>query len=250
MIITKHEIQTLKKIPNSGYDAFKQQFLFHSNKMEGSTFSLENINKAVEKGIIEGEHTYNDVIETMNSIKLFDFVIDTLDEQLTKRLIIEYQDILKRNTLDHERGLSGKWKSIPNMISNTDLELAQPYEVDEKMEQLLYQYNSSNKDKESIIQFHVQFEKIHPFQDGNGRVGRFIMIRECIVNEAPLIVIDEKYEREYKNNLYVAQKYENYKPLNETINKCIHYFDKKCKILKISKDYLKGEKKRDKEYER
>lgn len=151
MIISGDVIQQLKYAPNSAYESLKTDFLYHSNKIEGSTFTKENLEKYLNEQIIEGSHNIDDVYETINSTKLFDFVVDTLNEPLSKRLILEFHRMLKDHTLNHERGFAGVWKKIPNMITGTNLKLAEPWEVDMKIDDLLSKWNSSNKDLESII---------------------------------------------------------------------------------------------------
>lgn len=90
------QIQLLKNIPNNTiYEPLKIEFLFHSNKLEGSTFSKENLQEYLDKEIITGSHKVDDIYETINSTKLFDFIIDTLGEPITKRLLKEFHSILK-----------------------------------------------------------------------------------------------------------------------------------------------------------
>ena len=89
MIISSNVIKYLKDTPNSAYESIKTEFLYHSNKLEGSTFTKENLEKYLQQNIIEGSHKIDDVYETINSTKLFDFVVETLNEPLSKRLILE-----------------------------------------------------------------------------------------------------------------------------------------------------------------
>ena len=193
MIISSQMIMYLKNTPNSAYESIKTEFLYHSNKLEGSTFTKENLEKYLQQNIIEGSHRIDDVYETINSVKLFDFVVETLNEPLSKRLILEFHRMLKDKTLDHERGFAGCWKKIPNMISGVDLKLAQPWEVDIKIEELLLKWELSSKSLQDIVEFHARFENIHPFQDGNGRIGRFLMFKQCIENKVNLVLIDEAF---------------------------------------------------------
>ena len=193
MIISSQMIMYLKNTPNSAYESIKTEFLYHSNKLEGSTFTKENLEKYLQQNIIEGSHRIDDVYETINSVKLFDFVVETLNEPLSKRLILEFHRMLKDKTLDHERGFAGCWKKIPNMISGVDLKLAQPWEVDIKIEELLLKWELSSKLLQDIVEFHARFENIHPFQDGNGRIGRFLMFKQCIENKVNLVLIDEAF---------------------------------------------------------
>lgn len=229
MKITKKQITYLKEISSPFYDEMKVEFLFHSNKLEGSTFDEEQLITLLTENKVQGEHSIDDVQETINSLKLFDFVIDTLREELTPRLLKEFNSLLKQNTKQDEYGLIGVYKKIPNKLLGVNIETAQPFEVEEKINNLL---KIEIKNVENIANFHQEFEHIHPFQDGNGRIGRFIILRQCILNNIDLIAIDNEFEREYKENLYIAQTQNNIKPLVETFSKCQERLEKKLKGLK------------------
>ncbi|MGL4849256.1 MAG: Fic family protein [Clostridium sp.] len=231
MKLNPHQIIEIKKYPNSIYDELKKEFLYHSNKIEGSTFTRENLDTYLKSQIVEGSHKIDDVFETINSLTLFDFVVDTLNEDLSKNLILEFHSILKKNSLDEERGFAGCWKKIPNMISGSPVVLASPWEVDLKMDELLNWWNTSKKDFEAIVRFHSNFEQIHPFQDGNGRVGRFIMLKQCIESNIDLIAIDEKFNTEYKKALTESQVNKNFKPLEEILNNCQTFLEEKNELL-------------------
>ncbi len=231
MKLTANQIKEIKKYPNSIYDELKKEFLYHSNKIEGSTFTRENLDVYLRNQIVEGSHKIDDVFETINSLNLFDFVVDTLGETLNKTLILEFHSILKKNSLDEERGFAGCFKKVPNMISGSPVTLAQPWEVDIKMDELIGWWETSNKCFEDIIKFHSKFELIHPFQDGNGRVGRFIMLKQCIESNIDLIAIDERYNSEYKKALLESQVNTNYKPLEEVLAKCQNFLEEKNEML-------------------
>ena len=122
-------------------------------------------------------------------------MLDNADELLTKEMIIEMNKILKRNTSDEEnpRYNVGEFKLVPNMIGVVNvINTTAPEDVEEEIEKLLNGYNSKiNITLEDIIDFHFKFERIHPFGDGNGRVGRIIMFKECLRNNImPFIVLD------------------------------------------------------------
>lgn len=238
MIVTVEAIQFLKDTPNSAYQSIKTEFLYHSNKLEGSTFTRENLEKYLSEQIVEGSHKIDDILETMNSTKLFDFVVDTLHEPLSKRLILEFHRMLKDKTLDHERGFAGCWKRIPNQISGMDLKLAQPYEVDLCIEELLNEWDHSSKDLDAVMKFHAQFENIHPFQDGNGRVGRFITLKQCMESEIDLVMIDDVYAKEYKQALYQAQKHQDFRALKNIFTVCQQRLEGKLGFLKETLDYM------------
>lgn len=230
MCLTIKSLKFIKELNNGVYDNLRVEMLFHSNKLEGSTFSKEALSYLLEKGIVDGTHDYEDIIETNNSFELFDFVVDTIEESLTKKLMREYQGILKKNTKMDKMGLVGCFKKIPNMLSNTDVELAQPLEVEEKLEDLLIYYSQMDRGIERIAYFHANFELIHPFQDGNGRVGRFIIFRQCIEDNISLIMIDEKYDKEYREALFCAQSLKDYSKLVKVFEKCQEYSKSKEKI--------------------
>lgn len=217
MKISINTIQKLSKIKNSVYDDIKIEYLYHSNKLEGSTFNIEQLNVLLEENMVIGEHSINDVQETINSLKLFDFVIDTLNEKLTDRMLREYHSILKKNTSDENYGFVGVYKKIPNKLRNVDIELAQPYEVEEQIKDLL---KKKIKNIDDIADFHQKFEHIHPFQDGNGRIGRFIILRQCLENKIDLIAIDDEYNKEYREALYKAQTAGDLEQLVQVFEKC------------------------------
>ncbi len=224
MKISINVMQKLSKIKNSVYEDIKIEYLYHSNKLEGSTFNIEQLNILLEENMVVGEHSINDVQETINSLELFDFVIETLNEKLTDRLLREYHSILKKNTSDENYGLVGVYKKIPNKLRSVDIELAQPYEVAELIEELLDKKIETLKD---IADFHQKFEHIHPFQDGNGRIGRFIILRQCLENNIDLIAIDDEYNKEYREALYNAQTSGSLEQLVQVFEKCQKRLDEK-----------------------
>ena len=238
MIVSIPIIQGLKDTPNSAYDLLKTQFLYHSNKLEGSTFTEANLEKYLADSIVEGSHDIGDIYEIINSTKLFDFIMNTLGEPISKRLLLEFHQMLKRNTIDQERGMAGCWKKIPNRILGSDLVLAQPWEVDQKIDDLLNGWQASTKTLDDILHFHVNFEHIHPFQDGNGRIGRFVMLKQCIENNVALIIIDEKYSSQYKAALKKAQLTSDYTELHDIILCCQKQADEKLGFLKDTIEYM------------
>ena len=130
-----------------------------------------------------------------NHFKLFDYIIDIMDEELTKENIIEMHKILKKNTTDEEnlRYNVGGFKVVPNKIGLINVvDTSKAEEVEKDIDNLLTWYKGlKNITIEDIIEFHVKFERIHPFADGNGRVGRIIMFKECLKNNImPFIVLD------------------------------------------------------------
>lgn len=232
MKISITTMQKLSKIKNSAYHTFKIDYLYNSNKLEGSTFSKENLIDLLETKKVSGEHFLDDVIETRNSLDLFDEVINTLNEPLDKYLLWDWHRILKKGSVDDEIGNIGRWKKYENKLLNTDLKLCEPNLVENSIFNLLEDWKESKKDIFSIADFHQKFEHIHPFQDGNGRIGRFIILRQCIENNIDLIAIDDEYNKEYRNALYIAQTTNDIKSLVDVFTKCQKRLDEKLK------DYL------------
>ena len=241
MKISVATMQKLSKIKNSVYDAIKIEYLYHSNKLEGSTFSKENLIDLLEQKQVNGEHFLDDVIETKNSLELFDNVIDTLNKPLDKYLLWEWHRILKKGSVDDEIGNIGKWKKYANRLSKVDIKLCEPHLVENAMYNLLEDWNESEKNIYNIANFHQKFEQIHPFQDGNGRIGRFIILKQCIENNIDLIAIDDEYNKEYRNALYKAQRANDIDSLIENFKKCQLRLDEKLKdfipvINQVSKE--------------
>lgn len=240
MKLSPTQLQGLRSLPNSGYEKFKVEFLFHSNKMEGSTFSKDQIYKVIKEKEVEGQHKLDDVYETKNSIDLFEFVVDTITEPLSESLIKEYHSLLMKNSNDIiQSHLAGRYRPIPAEISSVDLELSDPATINYDMEKLLDNYNNNEVHSiYSIATFHKDFEHIHPFHDGNGRVGRFIMMKQCVDNNIDLIAIDSKFEKEYKNSLYIAQKDNNIEPLVEVFKACQNRLNEKVPYIENAKTLI------------
>ncbi|APQ77020.1 cell filamentation protein Fic [Clostridium botulinum] len=208
-------IKTAKDIKNSIYYKLRHEFLYHSNKIEGSTFTTESLALLLDKNVVEGKHTLDDVQETVNSSYVFDYIIDTIDEKVDMRYIKYLHSMLKNNTTDYERGFSGVFKKIPNTILGTDVQLAQPYEVEYKLEELIsWYYQNKIVNLDIIAEFHFRFEMIHPFQDGNGRIGRFLMLKQLLENNLPLSIISWDTEDLYRKALAKCST-GNYAPLVE-----------------------------------
>ena len=122
-------------------------------------------------------------------------------------MLFNWHKLLKKGTVDDEIHNIGMWKKYENKLRGVDLKLALPVEVDNLMFNLLSDYNElETVTLKDIADFHYKFEKIHPFQDGNGRIGRFIILKQCLECNIDLIAIDDKYDDEYRNALYKAKK--------------------------------------------
>lgn len=242
MKLNAKEIKRLSAIKNSVYDDLKIEFLYHSNHLEGSTFTKENLEKLLSLKKVEGEHYLDDVIETKNSLNVFDKVINDSDKKLDKFMLFDWHRELKKDSVDEEIHNTGCWKKYENKLRNIDLKLAYPDEVDSLMFNLLMDWNELiNPTIEDIAKFHYRFELIHPFQDGNGRIGRFIILKQCIESDIDLIAIDNEYEKEYKEALYKAQKTDDVSFLVDVFSKCQKRLNEKMIDYKNTIDLVKRE---------
>ena len=177
------------------YHKTQIELTYNSNHMEGSRLTHEQTRYIFETNTLGVENevvNVDDVIETANHFRCIDVIIDKAKAAVSEKLIKELHRILKTGTSDARKDwfAVGAYKRLPNEVGGRDTAL--PEEVGEKMQALLVRYNSKKqKTFEDILDFHVQFERIHPFQDGNGRVGRLIMFKECLkYNIVPFIIED------------------------------------------------------------
>ena len=236
------EMQYISKISNSLYDRIKVEFLYHSNHLEGSTFSKENLEKLITDNIVEGNHAIDDILETNNSLEVFDQVIKDSIEPLDKYMLFKWHKLLKRGTVDEEIHNTGMWKKYENRLKGVDLKLASPLEVDNLMYNLLMDWQETlDATIEDVANFHYKFERIHPFQDGNGRIGRFIILKQCLEKNIDLIAIDDEYKDEYKQALYKAQTTDDTTDLITVFKKCQIRLDEKMQDFKPMMEQIKKE---------
>lgn len=175
------------------YHKIQIDLTYNSNHMEGSRLTHDQTRYIYETntiGVTDESVNVDDVIETANHFRCVDLVIANAKAALTEKLIKEMHFILKSGTSDSRLDwfVVGDYKKMPNEVGG--LETALPEEVSEKMQELLREYNDKDsKTLDDLIDFHVRFERIHPFQDGNGRVGRLILFKECMkYNIVPFII--------------------------------------------------------------
>lgn len=207
--------QKQTKFKGNIYHYSQVNFAYNSNKIEGSrltsdeTEAIFDTNSFIPKN--DDLIKLDDLLESKNHFKLFDYILDNIDKPLNKNMLIEMHKILKRGTSDEDnpRYNVGGFKIVPNIIGLVNvINTSSPDMVEKNLEELLEEYNSLNTiTLKNIIDFHYKFESIHPFSDGNGRIGRIIMYKECLKNNImPFIVLDEDKSyymrglKEYKND--------------------------------------------------
>lgn len=178
------------------YHKIQIELTYNSNHMEGSRLTHDQTRYIFETntiGVTEGGVRVDDIIETTNHFRCIDEIIESARSPLSERLIKNLHLILKTGTTDAKKDwfAVGEYKGLPNEVGGMDTTL--PENVSDEMKKLLADYNAKKEVMiEDIIAFHVKFERIHPFQDGNGRVGRLIMLKECLKhNVVPFIIEDD-----------------------------------------------------------
>lgn len=169
---------------------------YNSNHIEGSRLTHDQTRYIFETntiGITEAAINVDDVVETVNHFRCIDYIIDHTEDLLTESFIKQIHLLLKTGTSDSRKNwfAVGDYKRLPNEVGGQDT--CPPKKVHQQMRALLSSYNRNKKKTlEDIIDFHVRFERIHPFQDGNGRVGRLLLFKECLANGiVPFIITDE-----------------------------------------------------------
>lgn len=193
------------KLNGGIYHKTQIELTYNSNHIEGSSLTHEQTRFIFETNTIGVESVpvnVDDVVETANHFKCVDYIIENATKQLTESMIKELHFILKNGTSDSRKEWFnvGQYKKLPNEVGGE--ETCPPEKVKVEMKKLLAAYNLiKNKTFENIIEFHKQFEKIHPFQDGNGRVGRLIMFKECLANNLVPFIIDEEHKLYYYRGL-------------------------------------------------
>ena len=226
------------KLKGNLYHNTQIAFTYNTNHIEGSTLTEEQTRYIFETNTILFEDktiaNVNDIIETTNHFKLIDYMIDVAKKALTENMIKEFHKLLKAGTSDSKKDWFnvGEYKRLPNSIG--DMKTSAPKDVKRNMQKLLEWYNSLKQIKIcEIIEFHAKFEKIHPFQDGNGRVGRIIAFKECLKNNIIPFIISDKEKLFYYRGL---KEYQLNREKGYLIDTCLNAQDQYIKMIEY---YLK-----------
>jgi Fic family protein len=224
------------KLPGGLYHKTQINLAYNSNRIEGSKLSEQQTRFIFETKTIgfkdEEALPVDDIIETSNHFTAFDYLLDTSAELITNQIIKTYHKILKTSTSDAAKPWFnvGDWKQLPNEVGGTQITL--PKNVESEMNALNTWYNTlPEKNFEKVVEYHYRFEKIHPFQDGNGRVGRLILFRECLVNNLVPFIIDERHKQFYYRGLAEFERIPEYlldtcRSAQDTYKDWINYFSK------------------------
>ncbi|MDR1001108.1 MAG: Fic family protein [Clostridiales bacterium] len=188
------------------YHQTQIKLAFNSNRIEGSRLSEEQTRYIFETntiGVEPGEAAnVDDIIETVNHFACFDYMLENAGKELCEDMIKGFHRLLKRGTSQERINWFrvGDYKAKPNMVGDTAT--TPPGKVAQETRRLLAEYSSKIPASfDNIIDFHYRFESIHPFQDGNGRVGRMIMFKECLKNEIMPFIIDHQHKQFYYRGL-------------------------------------------------
>ena len=210
------------------YSTLQTMMAYNSNRIEGSTLTEKQTRSIFETGSTysEGDTLFRakDVEEMTGHFRMFNNVIKTIDEPLS-------EDIIKKMHFDLKIGVfedmangypCGEYKNRGNRVS--DVTTAKPNEVKEKMTELISLYNKKSKiTLTDLAEFHTKYETIHPFQDGNGRIGRMILFKECLKNDIMPVIILNDHKTDYYKSLDLARA--------EGYDKLAVFFEKEQKIL-------------------
>ena len=225
------KVQKNSKLSGGIYHRIQIDLTYNSNHIEGSRLTHDQTRYIFETntiGITDESVNVDDIMETSNHFRCIDSVIDNARYELSEKYIKELHSILKSGTSDSRKDWFnvGEYKKLPNEVGGTETTL--PENVHTEIRRLLDDYNSKKQiTLDDIIDFHVKFERIHPFQDGNGRVGRLITFKECLKHNITPFIIDEQHKLYYYRGLKEWNNEKGY--LRDTILSCQ---DKFCEILK------------------
>lgn len=195
-LLEKLRAEKSSRLSGGIYHKVQIELTYNSNRIEGSKLTQDQTRYIFETNTIGTEHgsvNVDDIVETANHFRCIDLIIDQANAPLSERLIKQLHQLLKNGTSDARKNwfAVGGYKKLPNEVGGK--ETATPEDVAAEMQKLIKAYHPVNAHSlDDILEFHYRFEMIHPFQDGNGRVGRLILFKECLRNGiVPFIIHDE-----------------------------------------------------------
>lgn len=218
------------KIKGGIYHKVQIDLTYNSNHMEGSRLTHDQTRYIFETNTIGVENdvlNVDDIVETANHFKCIDMIIDEVNKPVSETFVKQLHGTLKSGTSDSRKDwfAVGDYKKLPNEVGG--FFTADPEDVAEKMKSLIFAYNiQKGKTFRDIIEFHYKFEAIHPFQDGNGRVGRLLLFKECLKNNIVPFIIDEDLKLFYYRGLKTWNQEQGY-----LIDTCLAAQDKFKKYL-------------------
>lgn len=221
------------KLKGNLYHNTQIEFAYNTNHIEGSKLTEEQTRCIYETNtcFFEGETIANvdDILETANHFKLVDYMLEIASKNLTEEMIKEFHKILKEGTMDSRKEWFnvGEYKKLANEAGG--MKTSGPKQTPKDMQKLMKWYNSLTEITiEDIIEFHARFEKIHPFQDGNGRVGRIIVFKECLKNNIiPFIILDRDKLFYYRG----LKEYQNKTEKGYLIDTCLNAQDQYISMI-------------------
>lgn len=199
------KLEKESKLKGRIYHKVQIELTYNSNHIEGSRLTHDQTRYIYETntiGLTDEAINVDDIVETANHFRCIDLIIDKANLNITENLIKQLHFILKNGTTDSRKKwfVVGDYKKLPNEVGGRVT--TSPKEVEDEVKSLIEWYNNiKNKTLNDIIEFHYRFEYIHPFQDGNGRVGRLLMFKECLKYNIVPFIIDEKLKMFYYRGL-------------------------------------------------
>lgn len=230
--------QKKMKLKGNLYHNTQITFAYNTNHIEGSKLTEDQTRYIYETNTLLAEKDsitdLDDILETANHFKLVDYMLDIADKKLTEKMIKEFHKILKEGTSDSRKDwfVVGDYKKLVNEVGG--LKTTEPKNVERDINKLIEWYESLKQVTiNEIIEFHSRFEKIHPFQDGNGRVGRIIIFKECLKNNiVPFIILDKDKLFYYRG----LNGYQNNGEKGYLVDTCLNAQDQYAKLVEY---YLK-----------
>ena len=204
-ILERLKLEKESKMPGGIYHKIQIELTYNSNHIEGSRLTHDQTRYIYEKntiGVKDSVINVDDIVETANHFRCIDYIIDMVNYPISESMIKQLHSLLKAGTSDSRKAwfAVGDYKKLENEVGG--IKTTKPKDVEKEMRNLLKKYNcKKSKSFEEIIEFHYMFERIHPFQDGNGRVGRLIMFKECLKNNIVPFIIDESLKEFYYRGL-------------------------------------------------